>query len=218
VGSPSDPDFADLPQVPKLERTLDHLNAIYGSRTHFPVWSTEYGFRTRPPDPHLGISQSTAAVYMNWAEYLSYRQARLFSYSQYSLIDAPPPASFDTGLLNPNGSHKPGLDAYRMPLWLPSTSTRKGRKLAVWGAVRPAPFAKLDTGRAQSVQIQFQPGSHGAWQVLDTVAIANSRGYFDAHVAFPSSGSVRTAWTYPTGDRPLGSGTVYSRTQKITVR
>lgn len=218
VGSPSDPDFADLPQVPKLERTLDRLNGIYGSHSHFQVWSTEYGFRTRPPDPHEGISQSTAAVYMNWAEYLSYRQSRLVSYSQYSLIDAPPPASFDTGLINPNGSHKPGLDAYRMPLWLPSTSTRKGRKLGIWGGVRPATFAKLDTGRLQSVQIQFQLGSHGAWQVLDTVAIANSRGYFDVHLAFPGSGSVRTSWTYPTGDRLLGSGTVYSRTQKITVR
>ncbi|MBV9000939.1 MAG: hypothetical protein JO304_17890 [Solirubrobacterales bacterium] len=217
VGAPSDPDFADLPQVPKLERTLDRLNATYGSHTRFPVWSTEYGFRTRPPDPRLGISQSTAAVYENWAEYLSYRQSRLLSYSQYSLIDAPPPASFDTGLINPNGTHKPGLDAYRMPLWLPSTSTRTGRKLEVWGAVRPAVFARLDTGRAQVVQIQFQPGSHGAWQVLDTVAIANPRGYFDVHLAFPSSGSVRTAWTYPTGDRLLGGGHVYSRTQKITV-
>ena len=63
---------------------------------------------------------------------------------------------------------------------LPSTSTPKGGKLEVWGAVRPASFAKLDTGQAQIVEIQFQAGSRGAWQVLDTVAIANSRGYFDA--------------------------------------
>jgi len=218
AGSPSDPDFADLPQVPKLEHTLDRLNSIYGSHTHFPVWSTEYGFRTRPPDPHEGISPNNAAIYMNEAEYLSYRQSRLYSYSQYALIDQPPPAYFDTGLLYPNGKPKPGYAAYRMPLWLPSTSTRKGRKLEVWGGVRPAPFAKLDTGTAQSVLVQFQAGSKGAWTTLTTVPITNSRGYFDVHTAFPSSGSVRLAWTYPTSDLELSGGTVYSRTQKITVK
>jgi hypothetical protein len=218
VGSPSDPDFADLPQVPKLERTLDRLNAIYGSHSHFPVWSTEYGFRTRPPDPREGVSQADQALFMNWAEYLSYKQSRLFSYSQYALIDQPPPASFDTGLLNPNGSPKPGYAAYRMPLFLPSSSTRKGRKLEVWGAVRPASFAKLDTGQAQSVQIQFQAGGKGAFTTVDTVPIRNSRGYFDTHLAFPSSGTVRLAWTYPTGDPLLSGGTVFSRSVKITVK
>jgi hypothetical protein len=218
AGAPGDADFADLPEVPRLERTLDRLNGIYGSRSHFSVWSTEYGFRTRPPDPHEGVSQSTAAMWMNWAEYLSYRQSRLFSYSQYALIDQPPPAYFDTGLLNPNGSEKPGFDAYRMPLWLPSTSTRKGRMLEVWGAVRPAGFARLDTGKAQSVLVEFEAGSNGAFTTIANVPITNSRGYFDVHLAFPSSGSVRLTWTYPAGDRLLSSGTVFSRTQRITVR
>jgi hypothetical protein len=218
AGPPADPDFVDLPEVPRLEHVLDRLNGIYGSHTHFPVWSTEYGFRTRPPDPHEGVSPATAAVYMNEAEYISYKQSRLLSYSQYALQDQAPPAYFDTGLINPNGSHKPGFDAYRMPLWLPSTSTRKGRKLEVWGAARPAAYAKLDTGKAQSVLVQFQAGSNGAWTTIATVPLTNARGYFDTHLAFPSSGSVRLEWTYPTGDPLLSGGTVTSRTQKITIK
>jgi hypothetical protein len=217
VGPPSDPDFADLPQIPRLERTLDKLNAVYGSRTHFAIWSTEYGFRTKPPDPNLGVSQTTATNYMNWAEYLSYRQTRLYSYSQYQLRDLPPPSFFDTGLENPGGSHKPGYDAYRMPLYLPTTSTRAGRTLEIWGAVRPAGYAKLDTGQAQSVQIQFQRGSTGTWQTINTVAITNPRGYIDVHMALPTSGAVRLAWSYPAGDPLLGAGTVYSRTVAVTV-
>ncbi|MBV9603631.1 MAG: hypothetical protein JO027_00915 [Solirubrobacterales bacterium] len=218
VGPPSDPDFADLPQVPRLEQTLDRLNGIYGSRTRLPVWSTEYGFRTKPPDPNLGVSQSAAALYMNWAEYLSYRQTRLYSYSQYQLLDSPPPASFDTGLENPNGSHKPGYDAYRVPLFLPTTSTRAGRKIEIWGGVRPAGYAWLDTGMAQSAEIEFQHGSSGPWQTIDTVSITNPRGYIDVHLALPASGNMRLAWSYPAGDRLLGSGTVYSRTVSVTVR
>ena len=76
----------------------------------------------------------------------------------------------------------------------------------------------MDTGQAQSVQIQFQAGGKGAFTTVDTVPIRNSRGYFDVHVAFPSSGTVRLAWTYPTGDPLLSGGTVFSRSVKITVR
>jgi len=218
LGSPEDPDFADLPNVSRVESTLDHLNSVYGSRTHYAVWSTEDGVRTKPPDPVEGVSQATAALYMNEAEYLSYKQSRVYSYSQYGLRDQPAPADFDTGLENPNGSDKPGFNAYRMPLFLPVTSTRAGRKLEVWGGVRPAGYAKHDTGKTQSVQIQFEPGSKGAWQVIDTVTITNSKGYIDVHLAFPSSGSLRLAWTYPTGDPLLSGGTVYSRTQAINIK
>ena len=109
----SDPDFADFPELPRLERTLDRLNGIYGSHTHFPVWSTEFGFRTRPPDPHEGVSPSTAAIYMNEAEYLSYKQSRVFSYSQYALQDQAPPAYFDTGLINPE--REPQARLRRLP-------------------------------------------------------------------------------------------------------
>ncbi|HUA46389.1 MAG TPA: hypothetical protein VMA77_14260 [Solirubrobacteraceae bacterium] len=214
----SDPDFADLPELPRLARTLDRLNAVYGSRTHFPIWSTEYGFRTIPPDPHEGINPTTAAYYMNWAEYLSYKQARTYSYSQYGLMDPAPPAYFDTGLINPDGSLKPGFDAYRMPLYLPTTTMNSGQQVEVWGGVRPAGYARLDTGQAQSVQIQFQTGSTGPWQAIDTVPITNPKGYFDVHLAFPSSGAVRLAWTYPVGDPLLSGGTVYSRTVTITVK
>ncbi len=83
--------------------------------------------------------------------------------------------------------------------------------------MRPAGYARIDTGQAQSAQIQFQAGSTGAWQVIDTVAITNSKGYIDVHLALPASGAVRLAWTYPAGDPLLGGGTVYSRTVSVTV-
>ena len=193
----SDPDFADLPELPRLARTLDRLNGVYGSHTHFPIWSTEYGFRTTPPDPHEGIDPTTAADYMNWAEYLSYKQPRTYSYSQYALIDEAPPAYFDTGLINPDGSLKPGFDAYRMPLFLPTTTMSSSQQVEVWGGVRPSRYAWLDTGQTQSVQIEFQAGSTGPWQVIDTVAITNPKGYFDVHLAFPKQRSGQAGLDLP---------------------
>ena len=87
VGRPSDPDFADLPQIPNLERTLDRLNCVYGSRTQLPglehrVWLPDQAARPEPrrqPEHRRGLHEL--------GEYLSYRQPRLYSYSQYQLID-----------------------------------------------------------------------------------------------------------------------------------
>ena len=58
------------------------------------------------------------------------------------------------------------------------------------------------------------------------MTITSSRGYFDLHLTFPASGSVRLAWSYPTNDplltpsliTPGSADTVYSRTVKVTVK
>lgn len=207
----SDPDFADLPEIPRLERTLDRLQRVYGSRKRFNVWNTEYGYRIKPPDANANIGPATAALFMNWAEYLSWRQRRVASFSQYLLRDSPT-GFFASGLELANGTPTLLLSAYRMPLFLPVSSTKRGRKVQVWGAVRPAHFAALTSHRTQRVSIQFQAGSRGAFKTVSTATIRNVRGYFDVKVKFPRSGSVRLAWTDPTGH------TDFSRTTRIKVR
>jgi hypothetical protein len=200
-GRRSDPDFADLPEVGRLEGVLDHLNRIYGSHKHYAVWSTEYGYRSRPPD-HAGVSQANQAFFDNWGEYISYKQRRIASYDQYLLAD-PISGSFASGLESTRRALKPAFAAFRMPLFLPHTSTRHGRSIEVWGGVRPAHFAH---GR-QTVAIQFRSGSRGSFKTLKTVRITNKRGYIDTHMSFPSSGQVRLSWRGLT-----------SRTQNIRVR
>jgi hypothetical protein len=208
--SHSDPDFADLPQVPALVRTLDRLNRVYGSHTRFPIWNTEYGYRTRPPDK-VGISQSLASEFMNWAEYVSYRQPRLADSMQYLLAD-PASGIFASGLESPTGKPKATLAAYRMPLYLPRTATRKGRSLEVWGGVRPAQITAQATHRAQKVAIQWRKGSKGPWVTVTTLTIRNRAGYFDTHVRFAGSGAVRLDWS------PSPGGNYYSRAVNISVR
>jgi hypothetical protein len=204
----SDPDYADFPEIPRLERTLDRLNSVYGSHSHFPIYNTEYGYWTKPPDPHATISPKTASYWINWAEYLSWKQGRVASYDQYLLVD-PPANNFASGLeMFRTHKHKATYDAYRMPLYLPQT---RGRKLEVWGCVRPAHFAQVDTHSTQHVKIQFRAGKHGSWKTVKTVAVSDGRGYFDEHVSFPGSGSVRLEWSYPSG-----GGTIHSRIVDVT--
>jgi hypothetical protein len=238
--SSNDPDYTEFAQLPQFARSLDRLQRLYGSGTHFRIYNNEYGYITNPPNASLTplnphgqfLSPSTTASYMNWAEYLSWRNPRIASTMQYLLYDpnpreAPEFGGFASGLVFYGGKRKPAYDAYRLPLFLPVTTARSRRQgLEVWGCLRPAHYASLDTGRPQQVQIQYQRGSHGAFATLRTVTINSSRGYFDLHMAFPASGSVRLAWTYPTDDSQLSQGkvtpeegaTVYSRTVRVTVK
>ncbi len=238
--SSQDPDYTEFADLPRFATTLDRIQRIYGSGKHFPIYNNEYGYITNPPNSSLTplnphgqfVSPSTAAFYINWAEYLSWRNPRIASTTQYLLYDpnprlAPEFGGFASGLIFYNGTRKPAYDAYRLPLFIPTTTARSRRQsLEVWGCVRPAHYAQLDVGAPQRVQIQFQRGSHGAFTTLRTVAINSSRGYFDLHMTFPASGSVRLAWSYPKDDpllragqvKPSESATVYSRTARVTVK
>jgi hypothetical protein len=241
VASSTDPDYTEFSELPLLASMLDRIQRVYGSGKRFPIYNNEYGYITNPPNHELTalnptskfVSPATAAEYINWAEYISWRNPRIASTMQYLLYDpnprlAPEYGGFASGLIFYGGVRKPGYDAYRMPLFLPNTTAKSRRQsLEVWGCVRPAHYAQLDTGAPQRVQIQFQRGSRGAFTTLRTVTVTSSRGYFDIHMSFPASGSVRLAWTYPSNDPMLAPGvklnpregdTVYSRTARVTVK
>jgi len=210
--SPQEPDYTELAATGRLESTLDRLNEIYGSHTHYPIYSTEFGYQTNPPDTENGVvSPQTAAGWMNWAEYITWLDPRQVTFNQY-LISDPPGGAFATGLLTAGGAPKPGYDAYRLPIFLPATATRRGHPLLVWGDVRPAYYAQRQTGRPQRVQIQFAPRGSSTFQTLRTVTIVSSHGFFETSLNFPQSGTVQLVWRYPNGAR------IASRAVVITLR
>lgn len=208
---PDEPDYAEIHELPKLARTLDTLQRVYGSDKQFPIYSTEYGYQTTPPASGAGtVSPATAAYYLNWSEYVTWKEPRVRSYDQYLLVD-PPSGVFATGLKYANGTPKPAYAAFRMPIFLPVTSNQKGKPLEVWGCVRPAHYAQLATHRTQHARIQFEPSSGGAFKTVSTVPITDRYGYFDVLQKFSGSGTVRVAWSYPHGPE------VFSRAVKITL-
>jgi hypothetical protein len=209
--TPGEPDYAELGGLPNLERVLDTLQQVYGSSTRFPIYSTEFGYQTFPPEQDIGVPPALAAVYLNWSEYLSWRDQRLRSYDQYLMVDSAT-GLFATALEFANGTPKPSYDAYRMPIFLPSTATSSGHPLEVWGCVRPARWAASLTGRRQRVRVQFQQGGVGPFRTIRTVTLTDPYGYFDLLVRFPQTGTVRLAWSYPRGPES------FSRTVVVTVR
>jgi hypothetical protein len=216
------PNYVAFSQIPNMAKTLDRIQRGYGSGKRFPIWNTEYGYITNPPNAsrtNPNVSLANQAYYDNWAEYLSWRNPRIVSAMQYLLVDPNPSVGvpqcggFASGLIfystppvtsgcshyTPNTA-KPGYNAYRLPLYLPSSATRAGQPLTVWGCVRPARYALLDVHTPQVAAIQFQRGSRGAWATVATVRTSVASCYFNTAVRFPASGSVRLAWSYPTND------------------
>ena len=207
-------DYADFPQLPKLEATLDGALAAYGSHTRLPLYDTEFGYQTNPPETIArAISPELAARYANQAEYMTWRDPRVVSWDQYLLADPPPgPSSFDTGIEFYKGKPKPTLyDAFRMPVWLPVTNAPARHPLEVWGDLRPARYTPTTADTPPKARIEFEASGESKFRTVKQVPIADPYGYFDTQVNFPSSGSVRITWSYLHGE------TIHSRTVPITI-
>jgi hypothetical protein len=220
-------EWATFPNLPLLEHTLDQANKVWGSHTRYKIYSDEYGYITDPPQQQVdhSVPVKTAAKYINWAEYLSWRSKRVASYSQYLLNDPLPNpitgnGGFATGLYTSKGKPKPSLDAYRLPLWLPSATLKKPGRAKVWGEARPATWTGKDSKRTQTVQVQFQAHGKGAFKTISTV---KSNHYFVVRPKFATSGNVRLRYTYPSATDsllPIGVAgtTIVSRNQSIKVK
>ena len=206
VVTPGQPDYADLAALPKAESLIDHLTSAYGSHKQLDIYNTEFGYKTNPPYP-AGAPMGKAALYLNWAEYLSWRDPRVRTWNQYLLVDPPPTQSkFVTGLEFFNGTRKPIYDPWTVPIYVPQTKGSQGTPLEVWGCGRPVLFAHS----GDHVAIQFRAAG-GAFKTLKTVKIRPDDCYFDVPVSFPSSGTVQLQWSAP------GQTGIRSRQVQITL-
>jgi hypothetical protein len=212
------PDYAELPDLDHLARTANAGTRAWGSGRSYQIYNDEFGWITNPPNNNPNdryVSPATAAYYINWAEYLSWRNPVIASYDQYLVTDQGGHYPFASGLKTSTGKKKPTYNAYRMPLYMPTTSFSRSQAVTVWGEARPA---KYGSG-PPTVAIQFQAHGQGAWRTLQTV---RSSTYFSVKQKFPGSGDVRLAYTYPKHDAllPLGLAgqQIIGRSQAITVR
>jgi hypothetical protein len=156
-------DEAPIAQLGRLTRTLDAIARRGRLPRRLPVWITEFGFQTNPPDPFQFAIRRVPGL-MDESEWIAYRNRRVRSYSQYSLRDDPPRqggsgflaySSFQMGLRFRDGRKKPGVyDAFPMPAFVRLLGRNR---VEVFGGLRPggATRASVSTrvrgGRYRSV-------------------------------------------------------------------
>jgi hypothetical protein len=202
---PLNPDYALIGTLPRLENALDRIFAVYGVARKPPLYLTEYGYESNPPNPIRGQPLQVQAAWLSQAEYMAWKDPRVRVLSQFLLVDSAPNtaapkgsnaywSTFQTGLEFLGGAHKPAFRAYRLPLFVPQAVFARGSSVSVWGMLRPAA-----NGTRQRALLQWRPSAGGRYRTLATVTTSDPSGAFTVSVTPPGTGVLRLAWTSPDG-------------------
>jgi hypothetical protein len=198
--------YVTLYNIPAFERTLNRIFGSYRARLPggVPLYLTEWGFKTNPPNPFIHTTLAQQAAWINQGEYMMWRWPYVKAYTQFLLVDSPPKpgtrkgsalywSTFQTGLEFQNGTPKSSFAAFQVPIWLPNA--RHGRNRAVWGQFRPADHTTTQYGL-----IDFQAKGSSTWKQLGPpVQTTSSEGFVYTHVTIPRAGAVRLDWISPSG-------------------
>ena len=119
--------------------TLAHLPKIRADVTRYfgrskPIWLTEWGYQTNPPDRILGVSPALQAAYVSQASLRVYRQSGVTMLINFMVRDDTSGEGWQSGFFTSNGTAKPSYRAFGLPL---AQVSRRGTRTVLWGQVRP---------------------------------------------------------------------------------
>lgn len=167
----------DMSKIRNVVRAADTKHTIAPRTTH-PIWVTEFGWFTDPPDKLVGDSYATAARYVAYSMYEMWANgvSLVIWFGVRDVPSSAPDALTGGGLDTSAGKPKPTLEAFAFPV---VASVSHGRGF-VWGHV---PVSK-------SVRVLVErKGQHG-WKSLATVATGAS-GVFEYRFAASGNGTYR---------------------------
>jgi hypothetical protein len=212
----ADPNPADVTLADR-DRLVDVLDAAQRAKRlppGLPLWWTEFGWQTLPPDPIRGVPLTRQARWIAEAERETWADPRVVAHAQFLLRDDVPRnepgatlrrrwGTYQTGLRFADGRRKPSWAAYRLPLAVPREAQR-GRPMELWGMVRPGM-----PGAFEHVQVQFAPFGQDVYRdVGDELSVLHPQGYFQTTVVPEESGTWRFLWLPSTGGPEEASGVV----------
>lgn len=175
---PPSGDDVTIGTLSRMTKVVDRLRAKkrFAGPRRPPLWLTEFGVQTDPPDYLFGSPIKRVPTFLGQSERISARHRRVFSYSQYPLVDDRTTAGFQSGLRFKDGKAKPGIyHHYEMPIYV----DRSGSRVSFWGGVRSA-------DRGGTVTLYSRVGARGAFKKLGTAKL-NSRGYFEKRLRVSSA-------------------------------
>jgi hypothetical protein len=164
-GGPDEVHIADLARLKSLLAELHKRGRIAGE---LPLYLTEFGYESRPPDNGRGVPPETQARYLSQAAFLAWRDTGVRMFAQFLFEDIADPASYQTGLLFPDGREKPALQAFKMPFWAQAQQKDDRSFVLAWGQIRPGKGS-------QKVELEIQ-GSDGVWRAIPSLPAGTGKG------------------------------------------
>jgi hypothetical protein len=93
-----------------IDRLIGVMTQLYGEK---PLWITEYGYQTNPPDTFYGVGWNAQAAYLRQAYAIARANPRIDLLTWFLLRDSPKIAEWQSGLMAVNGKKKPAFAAFQ---------------------------------------------------------------------------------------------------------
>jgi hypothetical protein len=165
--------------IPKL---LILVRRYFGPK---PVWLTEYGYQTNPPDTFLGVSPQRQATLLSLAAMRAWRLPRVAMLIQYLYRDEPVLSRFQTGLVFTDNRLKPSLQGFKLPF---AEMRRVGFDTVVWGQIR--------NGRAGRKTYRLEVLRKNVWTPVGHDRLTNDAGIFVRTIRL-KRGALLRIWAPP---------------------
>jgi hypothetical protein len=191
--APKTPDEVTMGNIGTLGPFLDTLSAQSGGKLApaLPIFLTEFGYESNPPDPRNGIPYMRQALFNQLAEFLAFNDPRVMATTQFLLRDVGPVAkypkgsrlywfTYQSGLYTVRGRAKPAAFSYALPfVTFPAGAGTTG----FWGQLRFRPNGSQDVA-----VVMWRPNPTAAWQQVGEPIATSFRGFFTGTVADPAPG------------------------------
>jgi hypothetical protein len=151
--------------------TMARLPQIRADVTRYfgpkPIWLTEYGYQTNPPDRILGVSPALQARYVGEAGLRTWAAPGVTILINFLVRDEPEVGGWQSGFFTADGSAKPSYRAFGLPL---AQVSRVGQRVVLWGQVRPG------SGPRPYV---LQRWNGGRWTAIGGTRTTDTHGTFE---------------------------------------
>jgi hypothetical protein len=202
--APKTPDEITMGNIASLGPFLDTLSTQSGGKmpSALPVFLTEFGYESNPPDPRNGIPYMRQAQFNQLADFLAYNDPRVMATTQFLLRDVGPLTrypqgsrlywfTYQSGLYTVRGRAKPAAFSYALPfVRCPAGAGTTG----FWGQLRFRP-----NGASDVAAIMWRPNAKSPWQQVGDAIATSFRGFFTGTIADPApGGQYRAVYVDPT--------------------
>jgi hypothetical protein len=198
----ANPDSITMANIDDLGTTLDDIASKTNNvKAGLPLFMTEFGFETNPPDPISGIAPDLQAKYNVLGEFQAYNNPRIASQAQFLLADVPPDRkhrkgskaywfTYQSGLFYTAGkligTAKPAAYSYAIPFLATPVGVDPvsgSFTFSFWGQLRL--LANNISGAVANIQWRPKDGSADWATIGDPVAV-DPMGYFTATRVAPA--------------------------------